>query len=256
MAKLPIPWFKMKTPKSKTQPAKAPAAKPGAVKFSLEIFREEFIERPSRELREAMLASPSVFQLTQIAAQLARREDFQDDKPKDAADRARKLWGACADVVKGELEAHLAAVPLILEERSRAETPQEREVRIAIAERKFPLSYENAVKIIVGRKIRLADRHKAFRDFLRDAYAYSGRNYSEAEIESSVEKMLAGCKANGFSKDHLAEAAEWFFKWKDARAKAKAQNAASKRWKKELQKNLLTGSDFAKKSLSIFPPKV
>jgi hypothetical protein len=117
--------------------------------------------------------------------------------------------------------------------------------------RNFPLPFEEGLKFIVGKGIRHADRHKAFRDFLRAIYRE--RVKDEQMLESTVAKWIEQHKQQGFTMELFKGAAELFLKWKPIRAKAKASKASSKRWNKEIEKNSLSGTDFAKKALSIFP---
>lgn len=185
---------------------------------------------------------PSAFQLAQLTAQLVRPEDFQDNAMEAAVLRARRLWDAVAEILKKEMAEKIGVLEKQLEASSRLDTaqmsPAEKECRDVCLNGTFPIDFEHALKLFLGRKIRLSDRYKAFRDFLIDLLGFSPLSKNQDTARSWAANMIEAQKRDGFSKEVFGEVAQLFFEWKKMRSHARAQKAAEKRWNRKVVRSL------------------
>jgi len=167
---------------------------------------------------------PDVFQLTQIAAQLARREDFEDiQKTEKAAEMAYALWNNSSQALRVALQQRIAQIE---QDTNNFEEIEDREPsKLDLAT--FPMPYEEALEHIVKIK-NIKDRHEKFCGFLRDLFRNHNSNLTPKELESQVGDFRVIFKRDGFSSDDFQMIDGWYQPWaKDLRrAKSKTANQA------------------------------
>ena len=228
--------MKTKTDAPQTAPG-SPPKKPAAKKPETsndELFKEEVesdpeIARLSEEISK-MYRLPRVRELTQVAGQLATTKDFKDDKATGIlVARALALWQSCAHRLQQELREEIrwrkdySVIDEIPE-------PTEYELLVNYQD-EFPLEFERALRVIVGDKVRRADRYKTFRDFARDTFRPHAKD--DEALEKLVADKFASLQANGFELNPFERAAKLFKEWKATRASKKASKAAQMRWSKK-----------------------
>lgn len=178
---------------------------------------------------------PTLLELTEIAAVLNGHENWQQFIPYhikggekiSLTDAALGLWE----------RSQITLQTVIMDEGfSNDERESNRESRSpavahAMLHERFPISLDHALKLIVGRKIRNANRHKRFNDFLRDTISsFTGNG---AEAETKVRNQYLGLKESGFNSKTLDEIGKLFSEWNKKCAKEKARKAAAVRWGKK-----------------------
>lgn len=88
--------------------------------------------------------------------------------------------------------------------------------------KRYPVPFDEALRVIVGAKTRLPNRHKQFRDFLK---------------EDSEEKHFAELKEKGFSHEDFENNFLNFMMWSQKRTRKinyeRAKKAAAAKWKKK-----------------------
>lgn len=183
-----------------------------------------------KEMIAATHREPRVRELAQLAATLATGQDFKNAKKTDAlADRAFALWKSCANRVRHEYQEELEHIRNLIELNHRPQ-PSELEFVLHFPE-DFPIKFEIALELIVGSKVRRADRYKTFRDFTRDAFRKLAKN--DEELEEIVADKFAQLQAKGFDYEPFKRATILFQEWKATRASRKASKAAQMRWSKK-----------------------
>jgi hypothetical protein len=205
----------------KTKPAKV-----DAVDSHLESLEKE---------KQQLYRRPTILELAQLTAQLAASKEWNSYLPPSlefekydptVADAALVIWERCADALRHKIDEEI--------NRAKCEKAPDHveppEWQWALADGNFPIPFEEGLTMIVGKKIRQADRHKAFRDFIR--FHQRDEQMDEPAIETRVEENLARLKAVGFDEKALEFAGIHFDSWKVTQAKAIATKAAQTRWKK------------------------
>jgi hypothetical protein len=195
---------------------------------------------------------PSTSQIAHIAAILANGKTLPLDHPLVIANEAIKLWEACESMQKTRIyerakKLHEAEVEIsklrgsVQVERIGFPTPQ-----------KYPVPFDECLRLLMPGKKRSEDRIKIYRDYIRDSLRvsnfmgqgnWSGKPFESTPIPSDEEvaKIMAKYKAEGFSENWYPTTREFFLRWfPDYEAKklsARAKKGAAAKWKKKRNKN-------------------
>lgn len=206
--------------------------------------------------------SPSTDELAQLAAVLALKKDtitFLSEKEQEQmgldnlefgprrtttapalrlAREALVLWNSCEHVLKNE--KHREGKNVLADDRDVAyremmvqEIGEDAYYRVN-EPKSFPVLFDHALELIVGKAPRVADRHKNFRDFLRNFYKERGKE--EIAIESLAAEKFAALKADGFGEEPFRLVKTLFENWKAEQRKKKATHAGKKRWEEAKNK--------------------
>jgi hypothetical protein len=221
--------FKMKRPNRKSEPRTQSEPKPAEVKLIDQHLESLELERLQASRR------PTVFELSQIAAALIPGNGWKDhfvlnkgreyDHPKaiNAEDCAMDVWERCRKEIIARIDAS------IMMRRVRAFRGPEWQQ--ALKKETFPMPFEHALAIIVG-KTRKLERNKAFRDFIRFDLPTPKKDEDELSIISRVEEKFKKLLTEGFSRWQLEDSKIKFDSWIATRAHFRAKNAAVTRWAK------------------------
>ena len=187
--------------------------------------------RPLELERQRISDRPSVFELTQLTATCASSLEWKNfwNKSKDphelrqATEAAISIWGYCALMIRDKIDDDI---------RNFSWDYDSHESKLQEAELfgKFPMGFENALKLIVGGQGHLSDRYSFFRSFLR--VELLNQNEDGPKIESQVENEFLRLKAEGVSQVQLIGLASSFALWKISQSSVKASKAAKARWNK------------------------
>lgn len=196
-------------------------------------------KNPPEMEKRANQQFPTRFELAQIAAVLTGKENLDRFEPDhifgedkiSVPDAALGLWQRCGRTLWKAKE--------FAEQMDEIRELEDIEYNIpewcfALEREIFPLAFDRSLEIIMGRKKRRDDRHKAFRDFLYDYYRKAIKEVPQAESEA--EKRFAELKLDGFSEKVFEKTAQLLPEWRSKQAKEKARKAAEKRWGKKKQK--------------------
>jgi hypothetical protein len=231
---------------NKTWEMKKPPFPPTAVAVmqmentSLPSVEAKLGQRQMQQLKGAMGAAhrlPTVFELAQITAALNGNENWRKfvpdglgDWPEESvAKSALGLWQQCREVV---------LTALMMEQFEIAGREAKRKANssaweTALRKVKFPLEFDQALKLIMGEKTRRADRYKLFRHFLQENHGSWIEQKSDVGFEA--EEIFTTFKAEGFGKIDLQICADQYSEWKARQSKAKARKAAQKRWASKIK---------------------
>lgn len=138
---------------------------------------------------------PTTEQIAHLAASLAQA--FPQVKPEALAEKALDLWFAARDLITrisndplGDLESRLTR-DIDLSQSFQPQIPEPKE---------YPAKFDLALQLIVGKRVRLPERHKQFRAYL-------------AACDPKAEEQFAKLKANGFLtrayRRHFSEFKTW-----------------------------------------------
>jgi hypothetical protein len=187
---------------------------------------------PLRDEMDAARRFPSVFELAQIAAVLNGNENWRKfvpdglgDWPEESvAKSALGLWQQCREVV---------LTALMMEQFEIAGREAKRKANssaweTALRKVKFPLEFDQALKLIMGEKTRRADRYKLFRHFLQENHGSWIEQKSDVGFEA--EEIFTTFKAQGFGNQDFRKCAACFLEWRAQQTKLKARRAAETRW--------------------------
>ena len=175
--------------------------------------------------QQAAMQRPTVEQLARIAALLHHAD--RNEKDHVLASRALRLWRACGRELEEDIQEEI-------DHRLPTGPAKEPDLWDTIMDTAFPITFEQGLILLMGTKVRLADRHKTFRDAVRDFFRSGGK--PEAEVETEMETTLATLRSEGFDLERMQHVARQFEAWRSSRLVNKAVNAARKRWSKKNNK--------------------
>ena len=163
-------------------------------------------------LRDILNTRATVGQIAQLAATLSHAH------PKNTAvqltEKALKLWQSSRTLLYTSTrdEFHNAEFA----------TLQDDNMDFIPRCKRYPVPFDEALRVIVGAKTRLPNRHKQFRDFLK---------------EDSEENRFAELKEKGFSYGDFENNYLGFMVWSQNRTRKinseRAKKAAAAKWKKK-----------------------
>ena len=161
-------------------------------------------------LRDILNTRATVGQIAQLAATLSHAH------PKNTAiqltEKALKLWETSKTLLYTTTrdDFHDAEMSAL----------QDDNMEFVPRCKRYPVPFDEALRVIVGAKTRLPNRHKQFRDFLK---------------EDSEEKHFAELKEKGFSHGDFENNYLSFMVWSQKRTRKinyeRAKKAAAAKWK-------------------------
>lgn len=186
---------------------------------------------------------PTVAELAHLAAMMGR-----EGKPRDAkalAAEASAIWWGCTDQLQREIQHRIQEVKDHWDTgfepewvRQEWQEEQSKRPRFANGRAKF----DDVLTGLMGKKIRLSDRYKAFREFLAAEVQKQFRLRDTKKIANCVEESMVALRKGGFTEAEYNEAEGQFREWTAQRRKAQAKAAAAKRWAEEKKRKKELGA--------------
>ena len=161
-------------------------------------------EKWTARFKATQEAWPTVEQIAHLAASLAQA--YPKAKPDALADKALSLWRAGqAAMVRHSEEMADEEEQCAMNEFNCYQSPLP----------KFPLAFDKALRLIVGKIPRLPKRHKKFRDYLSECFP-------------NRENLFAILKKDGFNEEGYLYCLEKFPRWREKSDKAMREARAKK----------------------------